>query len=131
MDISQHELYENARRRIKQKKRLYYHFILFLVGSVFLIILNKVLNVGDTYDWFVWAITFWAFLFILHIVNVYIIHPFMGNEWERKQTEKLISLQQQKIVKLKKKFDAEMEFKTESEAYAEELKNQNKPKQEN
>ena len=40
-NIEQHELYENARYRIKQKKRLYFHFIVFLVGSVFLIILNK------------------------------------------------------------------------------------------
>ena len=47
-NIEQHELYENARYRIRQKKRLYFHFVVFLVGSVFLIILNKILNVGDT-----------------------------------------------------------------------------------
>lgn len=129
MELNQHQLYENARSRIKQKKRLYYHFILFLVGSVFLIILNKVLNVGDTYNWFVWAITFWAFLFILHLVNVFLINPFMGKDWERKQTEKLIALQQKKIVKMKKKFDNEMKHKEDSETYAEELKNQQKPKQ--
>ena len=41
----QHELYENARKRINQKKRLYQHFVVFLIGSVFLIILNKFLNV--------------------------------------------------------------------------------------
>ena len=52
----QHELYENARNRIKQKKRLYYHFIVFIIGSIFLIVLNKFLKVWEQYDWFVWAI---------------------------------------------------------------------------
>ena len=37
IDKEQHEKYEYARKRIKQKKRLYYHFILFLVGSLFFI----------------------------------------------------------------------------------------------
>lgn len=35
MENNQHELYEYARRRMKQKKRLYFHFILFFVGSIF------------------------------------------------------------------------------------------------
>ena len=84
MNNEQHELYENARNRIKQKKRLYFHFVVFLIGSVFLIIINKVLNVGEQYDWFVWAILIWFFLWILHFVNVFFTHPFMGKEWERK-----------------------------------------------
>jgi len=43
----QHDLYENARERAKQKKRLYNHFVVFLVGAVFLILLNKLLKVGE------------------------------------------------------------------------------------
>ncbi|MFT5791542.1 MAG: hypothetical protein ACI9LI_000878, partial [Saprospiraceae bacterium] len=45
----QHELYENARKRTKQKKRLYLHFVVFVVGSVFLFIMDRVLGIGEGY----------------------------------------------------------------------------------
>jgi hypothetical protein len=118
----QHELYENARNRIKQKKRLYFHFVVFLIGSVFLIIINKFLNVGEQYNWFVWAILLWLFLWVLHFVNVFFTHPFMGKEWERKQTEKLIQKQELRIAKLEKEIIKETNLKVESEQYAYELK---------
>lgn len=88
----QHETYEKARKRIKQKKRLYYHFILFLIGGVFLIVLNVVFNVGEQFgEWFKYAIAAWFFLWILHFVNVFITNRFFGKDWERIQTEKLIT----------------------------------------
>ncbi|MFD0760675.1 2TM domain-containing protein [Lutibacter aestuarii] len=122
MNNEQHELYENARNRIKQKKRLYFHFVVFLIGSVFLIITNKVLNIGEQYDWFVWAILLWFFLWILHFVNVFFTHPFMGKEWERKQTEKLVHKQELRIAKLEKELIKEADLKLESEQYASTLK---------
>jgi amino acid permease len=103
-NIEQHELYENARYRIKQKKRLYFHFIVFLVGSVFLIILNKIFKVGETLieNWFVWAIILWFFLFILHVINVFVTKKFMDRNWEREQIEKLVKKQKLKIAELEK-----------------------------
>lgn len=105
IDKEQHELLENAQQRIKQKKRLYLHFVIFLVGSVFLIIVNKILGYGETYDWFVWAITFWAFLFIIHLINVFVTNKFMGKEWERVQREKLVRKQEAKISKLEQEIE--------------------------
>ena len=122
MNNEQHELYENARNRIKQKKRLYFHFVVFLIGSVFLIIINKVLNIGEQYDWFVWAILLWFFLWILHFVNVFFTHPFMGKEWERKQTEKLVHKQELRIAKLEKELAKEADLKFESEQHNSTLK---------
>ena len=87
----QHELYEKARKRVKQKKRLYYHFVLFLVGSVFLIALNLIFKVGEQFgEWFKYAIAVWLFLWILHFINIFITKRFFGKDWERKETEKLI-----------------------------------------
>ena len=37
----QYQLYEKARKRTKQKKGLLSHFIFFLIGAIFLVILNK------------------------------------------------------------------------------------------
>jgi len=87
----QHELYEKVRKRVKQKKRLYYHFVLFLIGSVFLIVLNIIFKVGEQFgDWFKYAIALWFFVWILHFINVFITKRFFSEEWERKETEKLI-----------------------------------------
>ncbi len=107
IDKEQYELVENAQRRIKQKKRLYYHFVIFLIGSVFLIIVNKFLKYGENYNWFIWAITLWAFLLIFHVFNVFVTHRFLGKEWERKQREKLVTIQKSKIQKIAKEVEDE------------------------
>jgi len=123
-NIEQHELYENARYRIKQKKRLYFHFIVFLVGSVFLIILNKILNVGENIveDWFVFAILLWFFLFILHFINVFITKKFMDRNWERNQIEKLVKKQELKIAELEKEVANEASLTIEGDQYDAALK---------
>jgi len=105
LDLEQHELLENAQKRIKQKKRLYSHFVFFLIGSVFLILINKILKYGESYNWFVWAITFWAFLFVIHGFNVFVTHKFMGQEWERRQREKLVALQKKRIAEIQKEIE--------------------------
>lgn len=88
----QHEIYEKARKRVKQKKRLYNHFLLFLVGSVFLIVLNVIFKVGEQFgEWFKYAVAVWLFIWIIHFVNVFITNRFFGKDWERTQTEKLIA----------------------------------------
>lgn len=103
-NTTQHETYEKARKRTRQKKRLYWHFVLFLVGSVFLIVLNVVLHIGKDYgDWFVWAVLAWLFFWVLHFLNVYIFNRFFGKEWERVETEKLVTQHNKKVEKLEKK----------------------------
>ena len=120
----QHELYENARYRIKQKKLLYFHFILYLVGSVFLIILNKIFNVGETIlvDWFQWAILLWTFLLILHFINVFITKRFMDRNWERIQIDKLVKKQEVKIAQLEKELEKNTTLKLENTPNESELK---------
>jgi len=107
IDREQHEQLEYAHKRIKQKKNLYVHFVLFLIGSVFLILINKILKYGEEYNWFIWAITFWAFLFVVHVVNVYITQKFMGIDWERAQREKLIVKQKQRIKELQNEIETD------------------------
>lgn len=125
----QHELYENARNRSIQKKKLYYHFIVLIVGAIFLILINKILKVGETVaeNWFIWAIALWSFFFVLHFINVFVTNKFMGKEWERIQTEKLIQMQELKIAKLEKEMANEAKLKAEK---AQELYNFEKDKKE-
>ena len=100
MEKEQHELYEYARKRLKQKKGLYFHFVLLILGSIFLFIANHFLIFGITSNWSVWVITFWIFVFILHFIKVYITDRFMNKNWEREQINRLVAKQQIKIDQL-------------------------------
>ncbi|MEN3324712.1 dihydrofolate reductase [Mariniflexile soesokkakense] len=113
IDKDQLELIQNAQKRINQKKRLYIHFVVFLIGAVFLIIANTILGIGKNFkifelNWFVYAIFFWLFLFVYHLFNVFITHKFMGKAWEEQQLNKLVAKQQVRIEKLKQELPKEI-----------------------
>ena len=124
IDKDQLELIENAQKRIKQKKRLYVHFVIFLIGAIFLIVANTVLGIGKDFklfeiDWFVFGILLWLFLFIYHLLNVFVTQKFMGKAWEKEQLEQLVAKQQERIDKLKAGFVKEETLMVQSEVYSE------------
>ncbi len=109
IDQEQLALIETAQKRIKQKKQLYYHLVIFIIGSAFLVLLNVVLGFGKDVtlfqtEWFVWAILAWLFVFLFHVFDVFITKKFMGKTWEAEQLEKLVAKQEYRIEKLKQKF---------------------------
>ncbi|WP_417885898.1 2TM domain-containing protein [Zunongwangia sp.] len=108
LDAEQRELYENARKRTLQKKRLFQHFIVFLVISILAIILNVVIGFKENllilgYNWFVWVIFILGAIFLVHFFNVFLVNTFMGKEWQAKHIEKLVAKQNEKIAKLQQK----------------------------
>ena len=122
IDKEQLELIQYAQQRIKQKKRLYIHFVIFLIGAVFLILANTALGIGKDFkimdiDWFVFAILLWLFFLVYHIFNVFITHKFMGKAWEQQQLDKLVAKQQNRINKLKADYIKEEKLIAQSEAY--------------
>lgn len=113
MEKESHEQYEYARRRIRQKKVLYFHFVLFLLGSLFLFIANRFfgLGVNTEQNWSIWVITIWFFIFILHFIKVYITDRFMNKKWEREQIDRLVALQQKRISQLESRINEDSENK--------------------
>ena len=106
IDKEQLALIKYAEKRIKQKRRVYVHFVIFLIGAVFLILANTVLGIGKDFtiaglDWFVIAIVIWLAFFIYHFVSVFITHKFMGKDWEDQQRETLVTKQKERIEKIK------------------------------
>lgn len=100
MKSEQHELYEYARKRILQKKRVYFHFVILFLAGIFLFVSTKVFHFNENANWHIWLITAWLFLFILHFIKVFITDRFMDKNWEREQIDRLVDLQQQKINEL-------------------------------
>ncbi|TXE06267.1 dihydrofolate reductase [Seonamhaeicola algicola] len=128
IDKEQLELIQNAQKRIKQKKRLYAHFVVFLIGALFLILANTVLGIGKNFkiaeiEWFVFAILLWLFFLLYHIFNVFVTHKFMGKAWEQKQLDKLVALQKNRIEKIKTELKKEAPHIAKSEVYNEQLNN--------
>jgi cell division protein FtsW (lipid II flippase) len=105
MDKDLHEQYEYARNRIKQKKRLYYHFVFFTLTSIFLIAISYFFDIGVETNWCIWGVTIWLFLFVLHFIKVFITDRFMNKYWERDQIDRLVALQQKKIAQLQSKIE--------------------------
>ena len=100
LDPEQHELVERAQKRIRQKRAVFQHLIIFLIGGVFFVAINKVLKIGDPHNWYQWAILIWAFIWTVHLAQVFITQPLMGPEWERAQREKLLEKQKKRIREL-------------------------------
>jgi uncharacterized protein YhhL (DUF1145 family) len=112
IDHQQRELIEYAQLRVKKKKNLFRHFIIFLAGAVLLIIVNLVLDFGRDFrpfnvDWFVWAILIWFFIFLVHFLNVFVLNSFMDKKWEHEQVDKLVARQNARITELRDKVERE------------------------
>ncbi|MDO4228839.1 MAG: 2TM domain-containing protein [Capnocytophaga sp.] len=130
IDTNQYVLFEEAQKRIKQKRMLTFHFFVFILGCIFMYIINRILDYGIAYNWYIWGIMIWTFLFLLHVINVFIINPFMGRNWERKQRERLVELQQKKILKMEVAIEKEFQKQKEN-AEKELLKEQNNTSEQN
>ena len=108
MENQQHECYEYARKRIQQKRNLLFHFVLLLVGSLFMFIANYFLKFGAPTNWYIWIITIWIFFFLLHFIKVYVTDRFMNKNWERAQIDRLMLKQEQKIAQLQAKIEEDL-----------------------
>ena len=122
IDKDQLELIENAQKRVRQKKRLFTHFLVFLIGSVFLIIANTFLGIGEEIkffgkEWFLFAILIWLFFLLYHLFNVFVTYKFMGKDWEKTQLDKLIAKQQSRIEHLKQELIKEERLIAQSEIF--------------
>ncbi|MFT5436519.1 MAG: dihydrofolate reductase [Ulvibacter sp.] len=118
IDTEQREQFEYALARIKQKQKLMRHFIVFLVGSIFLVIINPILGYGDDFfikNWFIWALLIWAFLFLIHVFNVFIMNTFMSKEWEHKQLSKLKAKQEKRVLELQIQVEKEIPIPNEKQ----------------
>ncbi|MAR26364.1 MAG: dihydrofolate reductase [Flavobacteriaceae bacterium] len=118
------DLIKTAQERIKQKKFLFFHFSLMLFGVIAALSANILFNYKEgtllfNYPWSYTVSITWLGLFLLHFYNVYVTNRFVGKSWEKKQMQKLISIQELKIAKIKADFEKEARIKAESELFNE------------
>ena len=122
IDHEQIELLEYAQKRIRQKKFLYYHFVLFLFVSAITLSLDYVFNIASDvnlleYSWSFWVVFSWFFLFIFHVFNVYVTGRFINKSWIKNQKNKLIKIQKLEIENIKAKMDVETKITAQTDFY--------------
>lgn len=107
MNPEQHEQYEYARRRIRQKQHLYLHFVVFVLAGLFAFVANHFFHLGEPHQWYKWLVSAWLFVFILHFINIFITKRFMNKQWERQQIDRLMAKQQARISELQSRLEEE------------------------
>lgn len=120
IDPQQKALFEQAQQRIKEKKGLYTHFMFYLVGCIFMIVLNFLLDFGANfkplgYDWFVFGVLIWTFFLLIHVFRVLVFSSFMGKKWKEEQMEILVEKQKKKIAEMEEKLNLEIPQELKSE----------------
>ena len=118
------DLIKTAQERIKQKKFLFFHFSIMLFGIIAALSANILLGYKEdsllfNYPWSYTVSITWLSLFLVHVYNVYVTNRFIGKSWEKKQMQKLISIQELKIAKIKADFEKEARIKAESQLFNE------------
>ena len=107
---------------------MYAHFVVFLIGAVFLIVANLVLNIGKDVtcfgiNWVVFAILAWLFLFSYHLFNVFVTSKLLSKKWEEKQLNSLVTKQKERIAEIQKQIDKDYPLPKVSKTPTKALKN--------
>jgi len=69
--LSEEEIYEEAKRRVGEKKGFWGHFIFYAVVNVILVFVWAFASNGG-YPWFLWPLVCWGVFVLLHYLRVFV-----------------------------------------------------------
>ena len=116
-------LIEYAQNRKKNKKRLFFHFSIMIIGFISMLTSNLIFEFKKDiilfdFPWSYWLCSTWFVLFFIHLFNVYVTNKFMGKMWEKNQMKKLVNKQQIKIAEIKTEIEKEARIIAESQLFS-------------
>jgi len=88
-EMSEEEIYEAAKKRVRQKRDFYSHIAAYVIVNAFLVVIWAITSRG--YPWFIWPIVGWGVGLIFHAMDIFVFHKGPGAEKEEieKEMEKL------------------------------------------
>jgi len=69
--LTEEQVYEEARKRVKEKKDFYIHFATYIAVNILLVIIWALTDLGG-YPWFVWPLGCWGVFVLLHYLRVFV-----------------------------------------------------------
>ena len=82
--MSEKELYEEARKRVEEKKGFYIHFAVYILVNIMLVIIWAVTGAG--FPWFVFPLGGWGIGVLFHFLGVFVFSR--QSAWEKREIEK-------------------------------------------
>jgi hypothetical protein len=79
------EIYQQARKRVDDKKSFFSHLAVYLVFNIAFIVIWAVTSPGG-YVWWVWPLCAWSVAIILHALGTFVFHK--DSRWEKDAIEK-------------------------------------------
>ncbi|MFC2040779.1 2TM domain-containing protein [Chloroflexota bacterium] len=86
--MTEEQIYEEAKRRIKEKKGFWGHFGTWAAINVMLIIIWALTDLGG-YPWFIWPLCCWGFFVLLHYLRVFVFERKTDRGAIEKEAEKI------------------------------------------
>ena len=84
--MSEEELYQQAKKRVEEKKEFYIHFAVYIAVNIMLVIIWAV--TGDGFPWFVFPLCGWGIGILFHFLGVFVFSRRGMGSWERREVEK-------------------------------------------
>ena len=83
-EMSEEEIYKEARKRVEEKKGFFTHLAVYIVVNIVLIIIWATTGAG--FPWFVFPLAGWGIGVLFHFLGVFVFSR--QTEWDRRQIEK-------------------------------------------
>lgn len=82
--MSEQELYEQAKKIVKQKRDFYSHLIVYVLVNSILVVAWAASGAG--FPWFIFPLGGWGIGIVFHFLETFVFNGRTG--WERRQIEK-------------------------------------------
>ena len=83
--LSEQEIYQEAKKRVEEKKGFFVHFIVYILINILLVVIWA-FPAGGGYPWFLWPLGGWGIGLLFHFLGVFVFSRKTG--WDRRQIEK-------------------------------------------
>jgi len=70
-DMTEEKIYEEAKKRVKEKRDFWGHFGAWATVNIILIIVWALTDLGG-YPWFLWPLGIWGVFVLIHFLRVFV-----------------------------------------------------------
>jgi len=85
--MDEKEGFDKAKKRVMEIKGFYVHFLVYLVMSIFFLVINLLSSPGVY--WFYWPILGWGIGVFFHAMGTF-NKRFLGKDWEDKKIKEIL-----------------------------------------
>jgi len=86
--LSEEEVYEVAKKRVKVKKEFYGHLGAWVLVNILLVLIWALTSPGG-YMWFLWPLCIWGLFVLAHFVQAFVFKPGPEKRAIEKEAEKI------------------------------------------